>query len=67
MNLKHKKFKEGYYMVAYFAYRIEKGRVKYNTVIKRYPHVKEELDLILASDGYTILKDGTVIKSEVDS
>ena len=54
-------------MVAYFAYRIEKGRVKYNTVIKRYPHVKEELDLILASDGYIILEDGTVIKSEVDS
>lgn len=51
-------------MVAYFAWRIEIGKVKYKNVIKRYPHVKEELDLILASDGYTVHEDGTVTKDE---
>ena len=51
-------------MAGYLAGRIEKGRLLYNTVVKKYPDFKEEIDFILASDGYTVNSDGTVTKKE---
>lgn len=50
-------------MAAYFAMRIEKGKLKYNAVIKKYPQYKEDIDLILVADGYEVKEDGTVTKS----
>lgn len=51
-------------MAGYLASRIEKGRLNYNAVIAKYPEFKDEIDLILASDGYTVNADGTVSKVE---
>lgn len=47
-------------MAAYFAMRLEKGKLNYNTVIQKYPQYKEDIDLILMADGYTVNEDGTV-------
>lgn len=49
-------------MGAYFAMRIEKGKLNYNTVIGKYPQYKDDIDLILTADGYTINEDGSVTK-----
>lgn len=50
-------------MAAYFAIRLEKGKLNYNTVIAKYPDCKEDLDMILAADGYVVNADGAVTKS----
>lgn len=50
-------------MAAYFALRIEKGKLSYSAVIKRYSAYKDEIDFILASDGYTIIDD-VAVKTE---
>lgn len=47
-------------MAAYFALRLEKGKMNYNTVVAKYPQYKEDIDLILTADGYTVNDDGTV-------
>lgn len=47
-------------MAAYFALRLKKGKMNYNTVIKSYPQYKEDIDLILLADGYVVNSDGTV-------
>ena len=47
-------------MGAYFAMRIEKGKLNYNVVIKKYPQFQEDIDLILLADGYEVNPDGTV-------
>lgn len=49
-------------MAGYLALRIEKGRLNYNTVVNHplYGQFKEEIDLILAADGYIVNEDGTV-------
>lgn len=49
-------------MAGYLAIRIEKGKLNYNTVVKKYPQFKEDIDFILASDGYTVNTNGTVTK-----
>jgi hypothetical protein len=49
-------------MAAYFAMRMEKGKLNYNVVVKKYPEYKEEIDLILTSDGYEVETDGSVTK-----
>lgn len=47
-------------MGAYFALRLEKGKLNYNTVVQKYPQFKEDIDLILLTDGYVVNEDGTV-------
>ncbi len=49
-------------MAAYLAERIKKGKLNYNAVVKKYPSYKEDIDFILACDGYTVKADGTVTK-----
>lgn len=51
-------------MAGYLASRIEKSKLNYNTVVKKYPEFKDDIDFILASDGYTVNDDGTVTKAE---
>ena len=52
-------------MGAYFAMRLEKGKLNYNTVVQKYPEFKEDIDLILLADGYEVLENGTV--REIDT
>ena len=47
-------------MGAYFALRLEKGKLNYNTVVQKYPQFKEDIDLILLADGSVVNEDGTV-------
>ena len=49
------KIKRGTNMSAYFASRIIKGALKYEDVINKYPQYKEDIDLILISEGYSDL------------
>ena len=49
-------------MAAYFAMRIEQGKLNYNSVVERYPKYQDDIDDILAADGYTVNEDGTVTK-----
>lgn len=51
-------------MAAYFAMRLEKGKLNYNTVVEKYPEYKADIDLILTADGYTVNPDGTVTKND---
>lgn len=44
--------KGGNNMGAYFASRIMKKALKYEDVIRKYPEFKEDIDLILRSEGY---------------
>lgn len=39
-------------MGKYFALRIEMGKLDYHGVIEKYPQYKDEIDSILAADGY---------------
>ena len=49
-------------MAAYFAMRIESGKLNYNTVTEKYPEYKQDIDFILTADGYIVNEDGTVEK-----
>ena len=51
-------------MVAYLAMRMEMGKMNYNAVfaINRYKVFKDDIDAILAADGYTVNADGTVVR-----
>ena len=51
-------------MAGYLAERIKKGKLNYNAVMAKYPQYKEDVDFILACDGYTVNPDGTVTKTE---
>ena len=51
-------------MAAYFAMRLEKGKLNYNTVVQKYPQFKDDIDLILLSDGYVVNADGTVTENK---
>ena len=51
-------------MAAYFAMRLEKGKLNYNDVIARYPQFKDEIDQIIAEDGYIVDENGNVVKPE---
>ena len=54
--------KGGLDMAAYFAMRLEKGKINYNIVVAKYPQFQEDIDLILTADGYRVNTDGTVVK-----
>ena len=49
-------------MAAYFAMRLEKGKLNYNQVVAKYPQFKDEIDAILEADGYEVYEDGSVHK-----
>jgi hypothetical protein len=49
------KVKSGYNMASYFASRIIKEALKYEDVIRKYPNYKEDINLILVSEGYSDL------------
>ena len=42
-------------MASYFASRIIKGALKYEDVINKYPQYKEDINLILVSEGHSDL------------
>lgn len=50
-------------MAAYFAKRIMADKLKYSDVINKYPEYKEDIDLILISDGFAHL----IISTEPES
>jgi len=50
-------------MAAYFALRIEAGKLNYNTVVAKWVDYAADIQAILAADGYIINSDGTVSKS----
>ena len=52
-------------MAAYFAMRIESGKLNYNTVTEKYPEYKQDIDFILTADGYIVNEDGTVEKQQL--
>lgn len=56
--------KGGADMAAYFAMRLEKGKLNYNVVIQKYPQFKEDIDLILLADGFMVNEDGTVTETK---
>lgn len=51
-------------MAGYIAMRLEEGKMNYNTIFKieRYKQFKNDVDAILAADGYKVNADGTVTK-----
>jgi len=51
-------------MAGYIAMRLEAGKMNYNTIfaISRYKQLKDDVDEILALDGYKVNADGTVTK-----
>lgn len=51
-------------VAAYLTMRIEDGKLKYSAVIKRYAKYKDDIDFILAADGYKIVDD-IAVKMEV--
>lgn len=42
-------------MAAYFAMRIEEGKLDYSSVVSKYPQFKEDIDKILVADGQQAL------------
>lgn len=38
-------------MAAYFAMRIEEGKLDYTAVVTKYPQFKSDIDAILVADG----------------
>ena len=51
-------------MAAYVAMRLEAGKMNYNAIMKSKIVVpyKDDIDAILALDGYEVQEDGTVTK-----
>ena len=49
-------------MAGYLAMQMKKGKLNYNVIVKKFPQFKEDIDLILATDGYIVNVDGTVVK-----
>ena len=39
-------------MAAYFAMRIEMGKLNYSKVVQKYPQYKDDIDAILIADGF---------------
>lgn len=54
-------------MAMYIALRVEAGKVNYNTIFgfRLYKQFQDDVDAILAADGYIVNDDGTVKKAEV--
>lgn len=42
--------------------RIEEQALNYNAVKKRFPNYMEDIDIMLAIDGYEVTDDGWAIK-----
>lgn len=55
-------------MAGYIAMRLEEGKVNYNTIFntERLKKFKDDVDSILAIDGYKVNADGTVTKKEAE-
>ncbi len=49
-------------MAPYLAMRIEMGKLYYNRVVKKFPKYKDDIDTILAADGYDIDENGKCVK-----
>lgn len=49
-------------MAPYLAMRIERGKLDYNKVVKKYPKYKDAIDEILTADGYEIDENGKCVK-----
>lgn len=49
-------------MAPYLAMRIEMGKLDYNKVVKKFPKYKDDIDTILAADGYEIDENGKCVK-----
>lgn len=49
-------------MAGYLAMRIEAGKLNYKVITTKFPQFKDEIDEILAFDGYTVKEDGSVVK-----
>lgn len=49
-------------MSAYLAMRIEEQELNYNAVKKRFPKYIEDIDTILAADGYEVTDNGWAVK-----
>lgn len=54
-------------MARYFVWQIEIGNLKRELLLenKYFKIVKEEVDRQLIADGYTINKDGSIIKNNI--
>lgn len=53
-------------MAPYLAMRIEMGKLNYNKVVKKFPKYKDDIDTILAADGYEIDENGKCVKYDKD-
>ena len=53
-------------MAGYLALRFEAGKLNYNEIMskKTFKPFKEEVDEILALDGYEVNEDGWAVKAE---
>lgn len=53
-------------MVNYLTQQLEIGKMNYNTIfaIERYKQFQSRVDAKLATDGYKVKADGTVVKVE---
>lgn len=49
-------------MAPYLSMRIEMGKLDYNRVVKKFPKYKDDIDTILAADGYEIDENGKCVK-----
>ena len=49
-------------MAPYLAMRIEMGKLDYTKVVKKFPKYKDDIDTILAADGYEIDENGKCVK-----
>lgn len=49
-------------MAAYLTMRIEEQALNYNVVKKRFTKYMEDIDIMLAIDGYAITDDGWAVK-----
>ena len=42
------------------------GKLDYNKVVKKFPKYKDDIDTILAADGYEIDENGKCVKYDKD-
>ena len=52
-------------MAKYLAYQIILQKLKYNTVITRFPKYKEDIDKVLDDMGWTIADNGDCVGKKV--
>lgn len=52
-------------MAKYLAYQIILQKLKYNTVITRFPKYKEDIDRVLDAMGWMIDDDGNCVGKKV--